>query len=149
VDLQELLFLVALLLVLVLAFATFRRGPGLMEVALEHDTFFKGVLDGTLVIGARLLEHLVEQVGPSGRLPRVPVLGSSDKIRVSGVALCLRLLLGLLIRATLGTRLGEVFLLPSLRLLVLPEVGFDSLLTRGKLGGYVHQFARLGGSLAP
>jgi hypothetical protein len=40
-----------------------------MEVALEHDTFFKGVLNGTLVVGARLLKHLVEQVGPSGRLP--------------------------------------------------------------------------------
>jgi hypothetical protein len=72
-----------------LAFAISRRGPGLMEVAPKHDTFLKGVLDGTLVIGARLLEHLVEQVGPSGRLLRVPVLGSSDKIRVSGVALCL------------------------------------------------------------
>jgi hypothetical protein len=49
VDLWELLFLVALLLVVVLAFATFRRGTDLMEVAPEHDTFFKGVLDGTLV----------------------------------------------------------------------------------------------------
>jgi hypothetical protein len=120
-----------------------------MEVAPEHDAFFKGVLDGTLVIGARLLEHLVEQVGPSGRLPRVPVLGSSDKICVSGIALRLRLLLGLLLRATLGERLGDVFLLSSLRLLVLPEDGFDRLLTRGELGGNVHQFARLGGSLAP
>jgi hypothetical protein len=120
-----------------------------MEVAPEHDAFFKGVLDGTLVVGARLLEHLVEQVGPSRRFPRVPVLGSSDKICVSDVALCLRLLLGLLFRATLGGRLGDVFLLASLRLLVLPEDGFDRLLTRGELGGYVHQFARLGGSLAP
>jgi hypothetical protein len=149
VDLEELLCLVALLLVVVLVLATFRRGPGLMEVALEHDTFFKGVLDGTLVIGARLLEHLVGQVDPSGRLPRVPVLGSSDKICVSGVALRLRLLLGLLLRAPLGGRLGDIFLLPSLRLLVLPEDGFDRLLTRGELGGDVHQFARLGGSLAP
>jgi hypothetical protein len=116
-----------------------------MEVAPKHDTFFKGVLDGTLVIWARLLEHRVEQVGPSGRLPRVPVLGSSDKICVSGVALCLRLLL----RATLGGRLEGVFLLSSLRLLVLPEDGFDRLLSRGELGGDVHQFAYLGGSLAP
>jgi hypothetical protein len=77
------------------------------------------------------------------------VLGSSDKIHVSGVALCLRLLLGLLLRATLGGRLRDVFLLSPLRLLVLPEDGFDRLLTRGELGGYVHQFARLGGSLAP
>jgi hypothetical protein len=90
-----------------------------MEVAPKHDTFLKGVLDGALVIGARLLEHLVEQVGPSGRLPRVPVLGGSDKICVGGVALCLRLLLGLLLRAALGGRLGDVFLLASLRLLVL------------------------------
>jgi hypothetical protein len=107
VDLGELHFLVALFLVVVLAFAISRRGPGLMEVAPKHDTFLKGVLDGTLVIGARLLEHLVEQVGPSGRLPWVPVLDSSDKIRVSGVALCLPLLLGLL-RAPLGGRLGDV-----------------------------------------
>jgi hypothetical protein len=77
------------------------------------------------------------------------VLGSSDKICVSGVALRLRLLLGLLLCATLSGRLGDVFMLPSLRLLVLPEDGFDRLLTRGKHGGDVHQFARLGGSLAP
>jgi hypothetical protein len=119
-----------------------------MEVAPKHDTFLKGVLDGALVIGARLLEHLVEQVGPSGRLPRVPVLGGSDKICVGGIALCLRLLLGRLLRAALGGRLGGVFLLASLRLLVLPEDGLDRLLTRGELGGDVHQLARLGGSLA-
>jgi hypothetical protein len=45
------------------------------------------------------------------------VFDSSDEICVSGVALCLCLLLGLLLRATLGGRLGDVFLLPSLRLL--------------------------------
>jgi hypothetical protein len=60
VDLGELFCLVALLLVVVSAFAIFRRGPGLMEVAPKHDAFLKGVLDGTLVIGTRLLEHLVE-----------------------------------------------------------------------------------------
>jgi hypothetical protein len=47
------------------------------------------------------------------------VLGSSDEICVNGVAFCLRLLPGLLLRATLDGRLGDVFLLPSLRLLVL------------------------------
>jgi hypothetical protein len=91
-DLGELLCLVALLLVVVLAFAISRRGPGFMEVAPKYDASLKGVLDGTLVIGARLLEHLVQQVGPSGRLPRVPVLGGSDKICVGGVAFRLRLL---------------------------------------------------------
>jgi hypothetical protein len=116
-----------------------------MEVAPEHDTFFKGVLDGTLVIGARLLEHLVERAGPSRGLLRVSRLGSSDEIRVSGVALRLRLLLC----ATLGGSLRGVFLRFPLRLLVFPEDGLDRLLTRGKLGGDVHQFARLGGSLAP
>jgi hypothetical protein len=149
VDLGELLFLIALFLVVVSAFAISCRGPGLMEVAQEHDTLLKGVLDGTLVIGAQLLEHLVEQVGPSGRLTRVPVFDGGDEIRVSGVALCLCLLLGLLLCATLGGRLGDVFLLPSRRLLVLPEDGFDRLLARGKLGGDVHQLARLGGGLAP
>jgi hypothetical protein len=75
------------------------------------------------------------------------VLGGSDKICVGGVTLCLRLLLGLLLRAALGGRLGDVFLLASLRLLVLSEDGLDRLLTRGELGGDVHQLARLGGSL--
>jgi hypothetical protein len=75
------------------------------------------------------------------------VLGSSDEIHVNGVAFCLRLLLGLLLCATLDGRLGGIFLLSSLRPLVLLEDGFDRLLTRGKLGGDVHQFARLGGSL--
>jgi hypothetical protein len=131
-----------------LAFATFRQGPDLMEVASKHDTFLKGVLNGTLVIGTRLLEHLVEQVGPSKRLPRVPVLGGSDKICVGGVAFRLRLLLGLLLHAVLGGRLGDVFLLASLRLLVLTEDDFDRFLNRGELGGDVHQLAHLGGSLA-
>jgi hypothetical protein len=148
VDLGELFCLVAVLLVVVMAFATFRWGPGPMEVAPKHDAFFKGVLDGTLMIEARLLEHLVEQVGPSGRLPKVPVLGGSDKICVDGVAFRLRLLLALLLRAALGGCLGDVFLLASLRLLVLSEDGLDRLLTRGELGGDVHQLARPGGSLA-
>jgi hypothetical protein len=38
------------------------------------------------MVGARLLEHLVEKVGASGRLPRVPMLGGVDKVRVGGVA---------------------------------------------------------------
>jgi hypothetical protein len=131
-----------------LVLATFRRGPSLIEVTPEHVTLFKGVLDGTPVIEARLLEHLVEHVGPSGRFLRIPVLGSSDEICVNGVAFCLRLLLGLLLRATLDGHLEDVFLLPSLRLLVFSEDGFDRLLTRGELGGYIHQFSCLGGSLA-
>jgi hypothetical protein len=148
VDLGELFCLVALLLVIVSAFATFRRGPDLMEVAPKHDAFLKGVLDGTLVIGTRLLEHLVEQVGPSGRFLRVPVLGGGDKIYVGNVAFRLRLLLGLLLRAALGGCLGDILLLASLRLLVLPEDGLDRLLTKDELGGDVHQLARPGGSLA-
>jgi hypothetical protein len=101
------------------------------------------------VIGARLFEHLVERASPSRRFPRVPVLGRNDEIRVDGVAFRFRLVLGLLLRAELGGRLGGVFLRPSLRLLVLSEDGFDCLLTRGELSGDVHQFARMGGSLAP
>jgi hypothetical protein len=50
--------------------------------------------------------------------------------------------------AVLDGCLGDVFLPPSLRLLVFTEDGFDGLLTRGELGGYVHQFACLGGSFA-
>ena len=46
----------------------------------------KGVLDGPLMIGARLLEHLVEEVGTSGRFPRVLVLDGGDKVRVGGGA---------------------------------------------------------------
>jgi hypothetical protein len=106
------------------------------------------VLDGTLMIGARLLEHLVEQVGASGRLPRVPVLSGGDKVCVGGVAFRLRLLLALLPRAALRGCLGDIFRLVSLRLLVLSEDGLDRLLTRGELGGDVHQLARPSGSLA-
>jgi hypothetical protein len=76
------------------------------------------------------------------------VLGGGDKICIGGVAFRLRLLLGLLFRAALGGRLGDVLLLASLRLLVLPEDGLDHLLTRGELGDDVHQLARPGGSLA-
>ena len=54
----------------------------------------------------------------------------------------------LLLRAALSGRLGDVFLLVSLRLLVLLEDGLDRLLTRGGLGGDIHQLARLGGGLA-
>jgi hypothetical protein len=57
------------------------------------------------------------------------VLGRSDEIRVSGVVLRLRLVLGLLLCAPLGGRLGGVFLRLSLRLLVLSEDAFDRLLT--------------------
>jgi hypothetical protein len=77
------------------------------------------------------------------------VLGRSDEIRVCGVVLRLRLVFSLLLRAPLGGRLRGVCLWLSLRLLVLSEDGFDRLLTRGELGGDVHQFARTGGSLAP
>ena len=76
------------------------------------------------------------------------MLGGSDKICIGGIALRLRLLFRLLLRATLGGCLGDIFLLASLRLLVLPEDGLDRLLTRGELGGDVHQLARPGGSLA-
>jgi hypothetical protein len=139
---------VILLLVIVVGSATFHRWPGLVEVAPKHDALLKGVLDGTLMIGARLLEHLVEQVGASGRLRRVPVLGDGNKVCVSGVAFRLRLLLALLPRAALSGRLGDIFRLAPLRLLVLSEDGLDRLLTRGELGGDVHQLARPGGSLA-
>jgi hypothetical protein len=53
------------------------------------------------------------------------VFGSGDKICISGVAFRLRLLLALLLLAALSGRLGDVFLLASLRLLVLPEDGLD------------------------
>jgi hypothetical protein len=76
------------------------------------------------------------------------MLGGCDKICVGGVAFRLRLLLALLLRAALSGRLGDVFLLASLRLLVLSEDGLDRLLTRGELGGDVHQLARPSGSLA-
>jgi hypothetical protein len=147
-DLGELLCLVGFLLVVVGGSATFRRWPGLVEVAPKHDALLKGVLDGALMIKARLLEHLVKQVGASGRLPRVLVLSGGDEVCVDGIAFRLRLLLALLLRAALSGRLGDVIRLAPLRLLVLPEDGLDRLLTRGELGGDVHQLARPGGSLA-
>jgi hypothetical protein len=100
--LGELSCLVIFLLVVVAGPATLRGWPGPVEVAPKHDTLLKGVLDGPLVIGARLHEHLVEEVGTSGGFSRVLVLGGSDKVRVGGVAFLLRLLLALL----LGTALS-------------------------------------------
>jgi hypothetical protein len=147
VDLGELLCLVILLLVVVVGPATFRRWPGLVKVAPKHDALLKGVFDGPLMIGARLLEHLVEEIGTSGRFPRVLVLSGGDKVRVGGVAFRLRLLLALL-GAALSGRLGDVFRLAALGLLVLPEDGLNRLLARGELGGDVHQLARPGGALA-
>jgi hypothetical protein len=54
------------------------------------------------MIRARLLEHLVEEVGTSGRFLRVLVLSGGDKVRVDGVAFRLRLLLALLLGAALS-----------------------------------------------
>jgi hypothetical protein len=81
---------VIFLLGIVEGLATLRGWPGLVEVSTKHGTLLEGVLDGHLMIGARLLKHLVEEVGTSGRFPRVLVLGDGDKIHVGGVAFRLR-----------------------------------------------------------
>jgi hypothetical protein len=148
VDLGELLCFVILILVVVVGSATFRRWPGPVEVAPKHDALLEGVLDGPLVIGARLLEHLIEEIGTSRRFPRVLVLSGGDKVRVGGVAFRLRLLLVLLLGAALSGRLGDVFRLAAQGLFVLLENGLNRLLAIGKLGGDVHQLARPGGGLA-
>jgi hypothetical protein len=102
VDLGELSCLVIFLLVVVASPATLRGWPGLVKVAPEHGALLKGVLDRPLMIGAWLLEHLVEKVGTSGRFLRVLVLGGGDKVRVGGVAFRLRLLLAFLLGAALS-----------------------------------------------
>ena len=48
----------------------------------------------------------------------------------------------------LSGRLGGIFRLAALGLLVLPEDGLNRLLARGELGGDVHQLAHPGGGLA-
>jgi hypothetical protein len=93
-DLGELSRLVIFLFSVVEGLATLRGWLGLVKVASKHGTLLKGVLDGPLMIRAQLLEHLVEEVGTSGRFPRVLVLSGGDKVRVGGVAFRLRLLLG-------------------------------------------------------
>jgi hypothetical protein len=100
------------------------------------------------MIRARLLEHIVEEIGASGRFPRVLVLSGGDKVRVGGVAFRLQLLLAFILGATLSGRLGDIFRLAALGLLVFPEDGLNRLLARGELGGDVHQLARPGGGLA-
>src|SRR6187455_1348704 len=147
-DLGELSCLAIFLLVVVAGPATLRGWPGSVEVAPKHDTLLQGVLDGRLMIGARLFEHLVEEVGTSGGLPRVLVLGGGDKVRVGGVAFRLRLLLAFLLGAARSRRLGSIFRWAALGLLVLSEDGLNRLLARGKLGGDVHQLARPGGGFA-
>jgi hypothetical protein len=100
------------------------------------------------MIGAWLLEHLVEEIGTSGRFPRVLLLSGDDEVRVGSVAFRLRLLLALLLGAALSGRLEDVFRLAALGLLVLSEDGLNRLLDRGELGGDVHQLARPGRGLA-
>jgi hypothetical protein len=124
-DLGELSCLVIFLLLVVAGPATLRGWPGPVEVASKHDALLKGVLDRPLMIGARLLEHLVEEVSTSGGLPRVLVLGGGDKVRVGGVALCLRLLLAFLLGAARCRRLGSIFRWAALGLLVLSEDNLD------------------------
>jgi hypothetical protein len=102
VDLGELSCLVILLLIVVAGPATIRRWPSLVKVAPKHGALLKGVLDGPLMIGARLLEHLVEEIGTSGRFLRVLVLSGSNKVRIGGVAFRLRLLLAFLLAAALS-----------------------------------------------
>jgi hypothetical protein len=101
-DLGELSCLVIFLLIVVASPATLRGWPGLVKVAPKHGALLKGVLNGPLMIGARLLEHLVEEVGTSGWFPRVLVLGDDDKVRVGSVAFRLRLLLAFLLGAALS-----------------------------------------------
>ena len=86
-DLGELSCLVIFLLIIIASPATLHGWPDLVKVAPKHGALLKDVLDGPLMIGARLLEHLVEEVGTSGGFPRVLVLGGGDKVRVGGVAL--------------------------------------------------------------
>src|SRR5690242_399028 len=101
-DLGVLSCLVIFLLVVVAGPATLCERPDPMEVAPKHDALLEGVLDGPLMIGARLLEHLVDEVSTSGGLSRVLVLGGGDKVRVGGVAFRLRLLLAFLLGAALS-----------------------------------------------
>jgi hypothetical protein len=102
VDLRKLPCPVIFLLIIVVGPATLRRWPDLVKVAPKHGALLKGVLDGPLMIGAWLLEHLVEEIGAPGRFPRVLVLGGGDKVRVGGVAFRLRLLLAFLLGAALS-----------------------------------------------
>jgi hypothetical protein len=118
VDLRELPCLVIFLLIIVAGPATLRRWPGLVKMAPKHGALLKGVLDRPLMIGARLLEHLVEDIGASGRFPRVLVLSGGDKVRVGGVAFRVRLLLAFLLGAALSGRLGDIFRLAALGLLI-------------------------------
>ena len=107
-NLEELSCLVIFLFVVVAGPATLCGWPGLVEVAPKHDALLEGVLDGPLMVGARLLEHLVEEVSTSGGLPRVLVLGGGDKVRVGGVAFRLRLL-AFLLGAARSRGLGSLF----------------------------------------
>jgi hypothetical protein len=65
-------------------------------------TPFKSLMGPMLVMGVRLLEHIVEEVGTSGGFPRVLALGGGDKVRVGGVAFRLRLLLAFLLSTVLS-----------------------------------------------
>jgi hypothetical protein len=80
------------------------RGVAFVEVALEQVTLLKGVLDWALVIGERLLEHLVDDAETPGGTG-ISMVYSSDKISLEDSVLLLQCLL----LFVLGVALGRLF----------------------------------------
>jgi hypothetical protein len=147
VDIRELVALVVFLVIGTFLLAVIDRGAGLVAETPKHVAFPESVLDGALMVRARFLKHLVENIGTPLRASGVPSFCCGDKIFFKGLIFALRhLLLFVFLGIALGGHLtGVLLLLPAI--LVLVEDGLDHLLSRSKLCGDVHQFTCFGGNL--
>jgi hypothetical protein len=86
VDVWELFTLVVFFVTGTLLLAIIRRGAGLVVETPEHVALPKGVLDRALVIRARPLQHLVEDIGTPLRALGVLAFCCGNKICVEGLA---------------------------------------------------------------
>jgi hypothetical protein len=108
VYILELFTLVALLVTRTFLLVILHRGAKLVVETLEHVALPEGVLDRALVIRARLLQHLVENIGTLLRALGVPSLCCGDQICVESLVMALRQLLFLVfLRVALGGALGR------------------------------------------
>jgi hypothetical protein len=134
-----LLFGVLLLLILLDAQA--------FEVSSKHVAILKVVIHGSLMVGTRFLEHLVEDA-PIRGTSRLLAIGSGDKIVHRGFTLALLVLLLPVVSfgASVGA-LGVLVLALSL-VLIATEDGTNCFVANGVVGDDVHQLISYGGGVA-
>jgi hypothetical protein len=145
-NLGKPLVLVAVLLLGVLLIVIFLNAQA-FKVFSEHVAVLEVMVCGSLVVGTRLLEHLIEDA-PAGRASRLLAVSSGDKIIRRDFVFALLVLL-LLPVVPLGTLVGalRVLVLALPLVLVTTKDGTNRLLPGGVVGDNVHQLVGSGGGV--